>query len=107
RHPLSLVPDPRRPPRRPYTPLFRSQSFADEEAVVRIEEKTDRIGGTQQAVGERLDDAQVQQSKEGQLASRCFARTGEQSFEIHAERKSTRLNSSHVSSSYAVLCLKR
>src|SRR5437870_5863339 len=83
-----------RPPRStlfPYTTLFRS-----------------RPGGSRarQALGHE-DDARARRSRGrpargGQRARRRDYRSRER-----ADRKSTRLNSSHVAISYAVFCLKK
>src|SRR5690625_7007204 len=73
----------RRPPRStlfPYTTLFRSAD--DTGGVVRAQP----VGGRQLAVTAEL------------------AQAGQQP---PADRKSTRLNSSHVAISYAVFCLKK
>src|SRR3712207_8897282 len=84
----------RRPPRStlfPYTPLFRSQKEGIESHVVdpasiatsrRRRAKTDRIDG------EALVRALL-------------------AYKRGADRKSTRLNSSHANISYAVFCLKK
>src|SRR5256885_2922985 len=86
----------RRPPRStlfPYTPLFRSQRAA-------------------------VDGVAVHQHEAGQLhplAQRLHRRVhprfedpvGEEVVERYQDRKSTRLNSSHLVISYAVFCLKK
>src|SRR5690349_22132799 len=87
----------RRPPRFtlfPYTTLFRSQGLAD-------------AGG-----GERLV-ARISRYREGNdLHGRHHLagdhrREGVERRERDGDRKSTRLNSSHVEISYAVFCLKK
>src|SRR3712207_7015276 len=78
----------RRPPRStlfPYTTLFRSQTAADDQAAAR--ERRDDLGRV------RLGRAQAA-AQRAQL-------------ELAADRKSTRLNSSHANISYAVFCLKK
>src|SRR5256885_2687098 len=86
----------RRPPRStlfPYTTLFRSQSLADfDEYLVR-----DRglLGRKCQPVEECLRLGDVQADHVGQILA------------AHPDRKSTRLNSSHLVISYAVFCLKK
>src|SRR2546427_8439465 len=75
----------RRPPRStlfPYTTLFRSwlRNFARTRCW--------RLLGATQKHSQRQE----------QVVSRC---------QIHADRKSTRLNSSHSQISYAVFCLKK
>src|SRR3712207_6848194 len=87
----------RRPPRStlfPYTTLFRSHGhapaggrYAHEVAAVRAREGL--VGRNEVALGDHvLDDGVV--IREG-----------------GADRKSTRLNSSHANISYAVFCLKK
>src|SRR5690348_17895633 len=89
----------RRPPRStlfPYTTLFRSQALARYAA--------DKWS-IKQTVGHLMDTERM-------FGFRAFAFSrGEQgglpSFEQDEDRKSTRLNSSHPSISYAVFCLKK
>src|SRR3712207_4812684 len=80
----------RRPPRStlfPYTTLFRSDSTAD---VLRPEA--------------RVDDLHFK----GTGTSQATAITaGVAALALSADRKSTRLNSSHANISYAVFCLKK
>src|SRR2546430_10113608 len=78
----------RRPPRStlfPYTTLFRSRS-----------------GAAQRAAGHHRPDA----PSHGRPATGGGCRLTRLSFE-DADRKSTRLNSSHSQISYAVFCLKK
>src|SRR5436309_7457073 len=81
----------RRPPRStlfPYTTLFRS---------------CDEGEGDQQA-GQQREGAETHKSK----VEMIFAGKGiEEQQREEADRKSTRLNSSHVKISYAVFCLKK
>src|SRR3712207_7310305 len=86
----------RRPPRStlfPYTTLFRSGREAAaagaEEAVDRHEERREQERPDQEAHRPRRKD----------LPERHEA--------VGADRKSTRLNSSHANISYAVFCLKK
>src|SRR3712207_7405495 len=95
----------RRPPRStlfPYTALFRSQS--------------DAAGGAAQVVTE-VCGVQAQVPRAAALAVRArssglhasdveHARKKERSV-VRTDRKSTRLNSSHANTSYAVFCLKK
>src|SRR5690349_22022844 len=81
----------RRPPRStlfPYTTLFRSAVAAE-------------VAGRDLREGAQLEVARTQ----------LLARADEPPLEDHADpdqdRKSTRLNSSHVEISYAVFCLKK
>src|SRR5689334_23981558 len=83
----------RRPPRStlfPYTTLFRS---LDDEPV----------GSQAQSLGQLLPlGDRARQENEGLAAQRRLALD-----EAQQDRKSTRLNSSHSSISYAVFCLKK
>src|SRR5256885_7339932 len=90
----------RRPPRStlfPYTTLFRSDiriAYADLGAIYREQKQyKDALAAFQRAV--KLDPAQPVGMPRGRpyIAS--------------ADRKSTRLNSSHLVISYAVFCLKK
>src|SRR5947208_7964354 len=81
-----------RPPPRstlfPYTTLFRSGASEPDR---RLRKRLDR--GRPRSVGDRVDVGPIQ--------SRALQN------QIHADRKSTRLNSSHQIISYAVVCLKK
>src|SRR5256885_6794574 len=86
----------RRPPRStlfPYTTLFRSRSTA-----VTVRWSASRKGATPAP------------DREG-AAAICFARPASSAFTSRphttVDRKSTRLNSSHLVISYAVFCLKK
>src|SRR5256885_9865565 len=88
----------RRPPRStlfPYTTLFRS------ETLQRVAQQQLRLGGGQQPARELHD--------EGAEASLPFQRgtAADHDGEARRDRKSTRLNSSHLVISYAVFCLKK
>src|SRR3712207_7387910 len=75
----------RRPPRStlfPYTTLFRSEGEVDLEVAAHLVEEGHRLAGHR--AGAAL-----------------------QTGELPADRKSTRLNSSHANISYAVFCLKK
>src|SRR5256885_12239346 len=79
----------RRPPRStlfPYTTLFRSQSDA---------------GGT--ILRGRITDRQAAQGRRRKPAAQPLERNRRR----RRDRKSTRLNSSHLVISYAVFCLKK
>src|SRR5256885_8103226 len=85
----------RRPPRStlfPYTTLFRSVDHAEH-----------ALGGGQAALQRRLDLGEVLQRREQHQHG------GEEGGELahRGDRKSTRLNSSHLVISYAVFCLKK
>src|SRR3712207_7170294 len=90
----------RRPPRStlfPYTTLFRSEPGAvadDDDRLAEALAVRDRGHGRLAVRLRRHDDLE-----QGHLVH-----GGE---EVHADRKSTRLNSSHANISYAVFCLKK
>src|SRR3712207_8829541 len=87
----------RRPPRStlfPYTALFRSQ-------VQRLTAELRDRGHRVVVVAPSRDHGRVR-------ASRALIREGRfDDAEVLADRKSTRLNSSHANISYAVFCLKK
>src|SRR2546430_9795994 len=90
----------RRPPRStlfPYTTLFRSR--ADTSADVRIEAVR---GEVKSSLFEAIDA--VGESPQLVIA---LVNIFEWDFDFTADRKSTRLNSSHSQISYAVFCLKK
>src|SRR3989449_4325077 len=81
----------RRPPRStlfPYTTLFRSRSHQEGES----DDQDRQMRGP--AVDERREDRET-------------AQDDERTINATADRKSTRLNSSHGYISYAVFCLKK
>src|SRR2546427_5620336 len=81
----------RRPPRStlfPYTTLFRSEGTCGGDQQQRL---IGRVDGALQAAG-HAHEAQHVHRHEGH---------------VEADRKSTRLNSSHSQISYAVFCLKK
>src|SRR5437868_9291400 len=88
-----------RPPPRstlfPYTTLFRSHS----DVLI-------RWGGEEFLVVSRYTN----RDEAAALAARVLNAVGSEKYELQGgqkDRKSTRLNSSHVSISYAVFCLKK
>src|SRR3712207_7981764 len=86
----------RRPPRStlfPYTTLFRSQEAVDAFRVFA------------QGLGEALDV--LHRAVDGALVVRDHPSDPFQHIVRPADRKSTRLNSSHANISYAVFCLKK
>src|SRR2546426_2928613 len=92
----------RRPPRStlfPYTTLFRSHSgdMTDERAVP---DNADEIQDQSQSQGDQGEPEQEAAGPPGEASPRR-ARSGDE------DRKSTRLNSSHLVISYAVFCLKK
>src|SRR2546426_8740854 len=91
----------RRPPRStlfPYTTLFRS-AVAEAERARRADQQRDsaRKGKKAEPRGERRRSGRQVHRAEEPLHRR----------RISADRKSTRLNSSHLVISYAVFCLKK
>src|SRR3712207_8499777 len=93
----------RRPPRStlfPYTTLFRSRSrsvarrLADDASVQEGEDPIDR----------RVLDVTVVRGESVRIVGQRHLERGKVP---HADRKSTRLNSSHANISYAVFCLKK
>src|SRR5207249_10536390 len=107
-HPLSplfslLPPPPPRSPLFPYTTLFRShfgrvqtEPLSEIAPAMRLEILE---GIPDEPVGQRVGftpGLELQQQTLAQVPGECLL-----------DRKSTRLNSSHVSISYAVFCLKK
>src|SRR2546430_4063309 len=85
----------RRPPRStlfPYTTLFRSLEAGEQDVVV--------PAAALVVAMPRVAAHAVQTDDAGAVEQRRVARE-------HADRKSTRLNSSHSQISYAVFCLKK
>src|SRR3989442_6060797 len=87
----------RRPPRStlfPYTTLFRSHAAQVQHHLGHAAGHEDLHGGmTARAVGQGID-----QARRGAIHADPV---------LDGDRKSTRLNSSHVRISYAVFCLKK
>src|SRR5256885_7168767 len=94
----------RRPPRStlfPYTTLFRSLGRA---AVARVEVRR-RIGGGNQHALVHAGGNEARRRVERHQEARALRADVEAA--DAADRKSTRLNSSHLVISYAVFCLKK
>src|SRR2546427_9373890 len=86
----------RRPPRStlfPYTTLFRSRGVL---ALAKLLKK-----------GKRTAEPVVIAHRKRQLTSTFWGKAWADNLERYADRKSTRLNSSHSQISYAVFCLKK
>src|SRR5438876_3443579 len=100
----------RRPPRStlfPYTTLFRSQELDDWQLVCQLlpagwEEQASRQGALRRARG-FANAAVLLRTLLVHLAAGCSLKTA--ALAKPRDRKSTRLNSSHPSISYAVFCL--
>src|SRR2546430_6699012 len=93
----------RRPPRStlfPYTTLFRSVHGRDRRQAGVV-----RAGRNRHALPRR--DRRDAPHHAGEAAARRGVRRGTTCGSDHADRKSTRLNSSHSQISYAVFCLKK
>src|SRR3712207_7891848 len=95
----------RRPPRStlvPYTTLFRSSRYLHAWAV-HADSACDRVPVRSEFVLEGYQNAHLMPPPLGSRRGLCAA--GRVS--SWADRKSTRLNSSHANISYAVFCLKK
>src|SRR2546422_5403160 len=91
----------RRPPRStlfPYTTLFRSRDARPGREPQRLEKRRQR---------ERERRVALAGHRATPLRRRGTRRTGVARWPARADRKSTRLNSSHGYISYAVFCLKK
>src|SRR5690349_23413219 len=92
----------RRPPRStlfPYTTLFRSQDLADDERLAKLRHTLHlqfraNLEPVHLGTGERHAGIRVEVPPA-------------EIMRVELDRKSTRLNSSHVENSYAVFCLKK
>src|SRR5690606_40070953 len=101
----SLLPRPPRSTLFPYTTLFRSQVVADHREVLGVPDVVVDDAGGPSAVGVPAGGFLAPVPGLGARGrARVFAIHREASF---LDRKSTRLNSSHVKISYAVFCLKK
>src|SRR5690349_22530298 len=89
-----MLPRPPSPTLFPYTTLFRSGAARPREIGIRVDPVAHRLrklGGQSLRGEQRLEDPDVLRAR-GAAAQ---------------DRKSTRLNSSHVEIAYAVFCLKK
>src|SRR3712207_8830086 len=98
----------RRPPRStlfPYTTLFRSRAERAHPSRPRLHGGEARLG---RRLGGRFERQRRERRRSGdELARRRPAALRGGGGPRRGERKSTRLNSSHANSSYAVFCLKK
>src|SRR3712207_8147631 len=95
----------RRPPRStlfPYTTLFRSQMDLDTLDELMAELKEERA-----TVERKLEAARDRKERIKELENEAKIVWGLYAGLATADRKSTRLNSSHANISYAVFCLKK
>src|SRR5207249_11764574 len=92
---LFMLPPPPRSTLFPYTTLFRSHLLAFSDL------------GVDEAAGRQRAAAAVRDGSALAMYERWIAAQGGDPDEDALDRKSTRLNSSHVSNSYAVFCLKK
>src|SRR5207249_9825841 len=86
----------------PYTTLFRSRAY--------LRQTTEKVDGTSRDMMSRARGLVVELRSKVRTGDRREPWAPETSSEAHGsrrDRKSTRLNSSHVSISYAVFCLKK
>src|SRR5699024_12738634 len=84
----------------PYSTLFRSFKYEDRHAGVVV------LSGPQLSLNEIRKVANLLEGKKVAKDTTFIITTPESTY-TQEDRKSTRLNSSHVSRSYAVFCLKR
>src|SRR5256885_11403239 len=100
----------RRPPRStlfPYTTLFRSQHYIRDHFAIPSPPTYLAIGGlVANPLRFSVDELRALPSRSLLVTLEC-AGNGRAYLEPPADRKSTRLNSSHLVISYAVFCLKK
>src|SRR3712207_8529953 len=97
----------RRPPRStlfPYTPLFRSLGEGGREVAG---DPHDLAGGAHLGAEDRVDVGEAVERQHRLLHGDVVELAAEADLRGQADRKSTRLNSSHANISYAVFCLKK
>src|SRR5437868_7252805 len=96
-----MLPRPPRPPLFPYTTLFRSIMGVAEGRISAL----DRVRTRRKALPRLVE--LFHQDEPVERVAVMHAEAPEEAQQLRADRKSTRLNSSHVSISYAVFCLKK
>src|SRR5699024_12420310 len=101
---ISMLPRPPRPTLFPYTTLFRSPEFEGP-----VEFGSGRLAGDDERGLTRDRTGRASPAGDDRLLRRVAgeALDGAGDHDRQPDRKSTRLNSSHVSISYAVFCLKK
>src|SRR5207253_10263986 len=99
---LLLCPPPPRSILFPYTTLFRSTrgslSVHGESHESEVARRESRLGRRKSLVRQRFVTAGLRRATAGRAVTKLRGQS---------DRKSTRLNSSHVAISYAVFCLKK
>src|SRR5690606_40025214 len=101
---LVARPRPPRPTRFPYTTLFRSSQIVQAPAAVIAKQATVLSSSPSPPHARRVSAALPTISRTSPVRSQ---RPGASDALPPEDRKSTRLNSSHVKISYAVFCLKK
>src|SRR5207247_11150196 len=107
---LSATPTIRPPPRPtlfPYTTLFRSRREQGHHDLVEGQPERQQRTGEQRPAQQRQCDQPEGREGVGAEVHRGLLGRGAHPPEAGEDRKSTRLNSSHEWSSYAVFCLKK
>src|SRR5690606_41184977 len=100
---LSLIPSPPTSPLFPYTTLFRSYCFRLTIRCLNKQFQAPRFAGNSIQGGYEIDLVRLTAMLEfDRRVDRCLIF----GLCVGLDRKSTRLNSSHVKISYAVFCLK-
>src|SRR5690349_24023972 len=90
----------------PYTTLFRScRRDADERHVLEV--RPVRVAWLQAYLLELIGQVRDRQLFALRARGAAFELVRRQHLDVREDRKSTRLNSSHVEISYAVFCLKK
>src|SRR5690606_41424834 len=103
----SMTPPPLTAPLFPYTTLFRSPRALPQPGLFRLRRLRRRSGSAAlfRQVGEERHAAGGRDA--GRSRQVAIAAGAEPQPRRRRDRKSTRLNSSHVKNSYAVFCLKK
>src|SRR5690606_41429774 len=103
---LAMIPRPPRPTLFPYTTLFRSMYYPYVEELGVFEQQDGFMDKELLTVADLSpEDLPLNQNWSwDRILRSCFIK---QADVLQGDRKSTRLNSSHVKISYAVFCLKK
>src|SRR5699024_11470287 len=99
---LLIIPRPPRSTLFPYTTLFRSAKDKEElnKEINDLKDKTDELEKAKDRLEQELADEKEKSEEDKKALEKEID-------DLKEDRKSTRLNSSHVSISYAVFCLKK